>query len=263
MQEMLEDEDWATRQAITGLPSGLKLLDSLTGGLHPGEFWVVVGTPGVGRTVLAGQIALQAALERQGTVVFVSGREPSEVILANMVCALGEVVAQHLKAGSLGTEELARIAGASERLSSTGLRLWSMADDSWETSHSKSLPGLALQIGKRNGAKVLIVDDIDALLEEPILDVLSRLREWCRTAQFTLVATLPEELVMERGRLLPEVRREVDIALRLSRPGQFESSPREGEADLHVLGNRTGPIDEIVLAFQGHYRRFHDLGPRG
>ena len=69
---------------------------------------------------------------------------------------------------------------------------------------------------------------------------------------------------MEQGCLLPEVRREVDVALRLSRDDQFDlNSPRAGETDLHVLRHRTGPVEEIVLAFQGHYRRFRDLGPPG
>lgn len=259
VQEMIDVRAWATDQADVGLPTGLRDLDALTHGLRPGQLWLLAGTPGVGRTVLAGQIALHAALERRGSVIFLSGREPARIILSNMVCALGRVSPHQLAAGLADEQDQAHLETAFERLSAVNLRFWSMTDDRWDTDQSQGTPDLTRMIGRHKPARVLVVDDLDSVIDEHALDVLPRLREWCRTADFTLLATMPEELLLEQERLLPRVRREVDVALRLSRADQFDAtSPRPGEAHLQVLSHRAGPTTTLLLGFQGFFRRFVD-----
>lgn len=259
VQQLLEG-DWPNRLTVRGLPTGLNDLDSITNGLLPGTVWVVAGTPGVGRTVLACQIAKDAALGGQGTVAFLSGREHPDTILVNVVCAHARVSAHHLLAGQLSQDDHVRLAHAREQLSGAHLRILFSQDRVWQHDHGSSTPNLNLLIGRRAPAAVLVVDDVDSLLDKPLIAALPALRAWCRSANFTLVVSVPEEQVLLDGHARPEYRREADVVLRLARDDQLNlSSPRAGEADLHVLRHRAGPTGELKLAFQGHYRRFVEL----
>lgn len=46
---------------ITGVPSGVRALDALTGGFQPGDLYILAARPSVGKTSLATQIAAHAA----------------------------------------------------------------------------------------------------------------------------------------------------------------------------------------------------------
>ena len=46
---------------VTGIPTGLKLLDESTGGIQPGELFIIAGRPSMGKTAFAGGVATVAA----------------------------------------------------------------------------------------------------------------------------------------------------------------------------------------------------------
>lgn len=257
----LLDDVGPHRQPHYGLPTGLRDLDALTGGLYPGALWLLVGTPGAGRTALACQIASTAALTGPHSVSLISGRESPGLLLANMLCTHGGIPAHHLGTNELDAGEQNRLGQASERLAATNLRLLSSDDACWQHDDSTSIPDLNQLIGGQQApARLLVVDDIDLLLDQPLVQALPLLRHWCARAQLTLVVTTPEEHLIADGRPHPDVRRDPDVVLRLSRADQFDrDSPRAGEADLDVLSHRAGPTARITVAFQGHYRRFVDL----
>ena len=72
MAEATEDLDRSQegKEVLPGTPTGLPSLDRLTGGLAPGDFWIVAGRPGMGKTALALFIAL--AVSAHVPVVFFS-----------------------------------------------------------------------------------------------------------------------------------------------------------------------------------------------
>lgn len=60
-----------TPGGITGVPTGLQSLDKWTGGLHPSDYILLGGRPGMGKTALALSITLNAARKGYG-VLFLS-----------------------------------------------------------------------------------------------------------------------------------------------------------------------------------------------
>lgn len=252
--------------AAVGIPTGFSDLDSLTQGLVSGALWVVIGTSGVGLTTFAVQLAGQAATAGGASVALFLGREPTSTGLLNLMCSVGRVPAHHLRAGSISGEDAARLTQARGNLLGSSLRILTPSDQEWRFDDgSCSAPrfeGLASSPRARALARVVIIDDIDTLLGEPVRGQLPTLRAWARRAGATVIVTAPEEPLLDGNRLFPDVRRETDVVVRLSRDDQFDpNSPRAGEGDLTVLRHRTGPTAHIVVAFQGHYRRFVDLTP--
>jgi hypothetical protein len=104
---------------------------------------------------------------------------------------------------------------------------------------------------------LLVIDDVDLLLNNPMTEALPAMRAWCEKAGFAMIPTGPEEPLLWSGQVRPEVRRELDVALRLRRVDQFDPlCDRAGEADLRVVSHRRGPTADLQLGFEGHYRRF-------
>lgn len=248
--------------AVRGCPVPLADLDDLTRGLLPGALWAVFGTSGAGRTVFACQLAAAAAQAGADTALLL-GRDPASTAAANLLCAQARVPEHLLSAGRLAQDDLERLAAAAEEIAGWPLRVLTPGDDRWDFAASRSVPDMDHYVTGRTPpsrvADVLVVDDLDLLVSPPVPNVVSALRAWGKCTGQTIVVTLPDEPFVRDGILSPGLRRDVDVAVRVSRPDLHNGSPRAGEVDLHVLGHRQGPTAVIAAAFQGHYRRFADL----
>jgi replicative DNA helicase len=261
--ELVTDEQIAAL-AAHGVPTGLADLDWMTRGLLPGAVWVVLGTPGVGRTVLACQLAGSAAAAGADTVLLL-GREPASTATANLVAAQASVAEHRLRAGTLTADERSRTTAAAHAMAGWPLRVLVTSDERWEYSGGVSVPDAAAWLEPEAASlpvlgRVTVIDDLDLLTPRHPLDVLPRLCIWAQRTGQTIVVTLPEELGLQGEMAVPALRRHADVVLRLQRPDLHPAAhPRAGEADLEVLRHRQGPVAQIVLAFQGHYRRFRDL----
>jgi replicative DNA helicase len=244
--------------------TGLRDLDDLTGGLSPGTVWVILGTPGVGRTVLACQLAAGAAAAGSDTAL-VLGREPARTAAVNILCSQGRVPEHLLRHGRLTETDRGRLAAASQAVQDWPLRILTPQDERWELSGSTSMPDAAHWLDAqappaRRVAQVLVMDDLDTLIDASVLRILPLLRAWARSTEQTIVITAPEEALLQHDIAVPELRRDADVVLRVLRPDLHNPEHRRaGEADLHVLRHRQGPAGRLVVAFQGHYRRFVDL----
>jgi len=252
-----------------GVSTGLPDLDDSTGGFLPGALWLVLGTPGVGRTLLATQFATHAAVHSQVATSLVLGREPSRVALLNMYCQLARVSAGRVQRGTETSDESDRVADARRLLRTSPLSIWSSGDGLSPLEHQEELQAMcnAVDVGEGSG-RVVVIDDFDDFRwlyggdeVTPMLETLRRLRTSANGRHCTVVVTMPEEECLEAGYARPELRRSVDVILRIIRPDMFaDDSPRTGEADLQLLRNRTGRTQTHTVAFQGHYRRFVDMG---
>ncbi len=255
---LTKDAPWLRLQR-RGLATGLLDLDTVTHGLAPATLWIITGKPGTGRTMLAAQVARAAAFTG-ATTRFISGREDRDLIQSYWLAAEAGVPLHHLLAGYISPEEAVLLADAQERLEAMPLAVWTEADEEWVHDVGRSAPSLRHQVGTAHQrARVLVVDDVDILLDAHLPEVVRRLRDWTRTANFTLVVTVPEDQILEGGRLLPGIARDADVALRLAREDLFCGDPeREGEAHLDVLRNRYGPVGSIGLSFNGFRATFED-----
>jgi replicative DNA helicase len=55
------------------------------------------------------------------------------------------------------------------------------------------------------------------------------------------------------------IEQDADVVLFIHREDRYDSTVRQGEADLILAKQRNGPTDKIVVSFQGHYSRFADI----
>ena len=90
---------------ITGLATSMTELDNLTAGMHGGEFIVIAGRPGMGKTAFALRIMENVAVEQgKGCAIF-SLEMSSEQIVQRLLCSRARVGSHRLRTGSLRDHE--------------------------------------------------------------------------------------------------------------------------------------------------------------
>ena len=234
----------------TALRSGLLDLDALLISMEPGV-WVVTGLPGVGKSMLACQLARTAAVESEMSVRILHEHEDHDLLVAWLLAAQAGVPVQTMRAGMMIEADLARLHTARDSLAATPLDLLPMA--------SLGQQGLDDLLAGPASARVLAVLDGPSLV--PDATRLGDLRRWCLTANSTVILEMPVDVVVDGDdRLLPGWHDEADVVLRVERPEQSDpETDRPGEADLVIQRHRRGPTATVTVGFAGHYAMFRDF----
>lgn len=121
--------------ALTGVATGLIDLDNLLGGLHPSDLLILAGRPGMGKSGLATNIGLHAALHYrpitddegnethvEGAVVGFFSLEMSAEQLANrMLSEATGISSEKLRRGQLSREDFHKVVEESRNLSNAPL----------------------------------------------------------------------------------------------------------------------------------------------
>lgn len=102
------------RPEITGLSTGFRQFDEMTAGLQPGELFVLAGRPAMGKSTLAMNMAMHAALAGKTAAVFSMELSTSQFAL-RMLSSLGRVHATRLRTGMLEDEDWQRVSDAIRR----------------------------------------------------------------------------------------------------------------------------------------------------
>jgi len=121
--------------AITGTAVGITELDRMTSGAHPGDFWVIAGRPGSGKTSLAITMALSIAAPRAcglaseadangdatayelgGVVPYFSMEMPREQIGNRLLAAEARVDLSRIRSGHLRQDDWSKLTCAVTRL---------------------------------------------------------------------------------------------------------------------------------------------------
>jgi replicative DNA helicase len=90
---------------IKGTSTGFAKFEEMTGGLHPGDLFIVAARPSMGKTALALNIAQHVALKLKETVAVFSLEMSKESLLTRMLCATARVDSQRFRAGYLTQDE--------------------------------------------------------------------------------------------------------------------------------------------------------------
>ena len=122
---------------ITGISSGFDRYDRMTSGLHDGELTIVAARPGMGKTSLVLNMALNVASPQKlesahdpndrweepgyGVVVF-SLEMPREQIVNRMLCSEARVDVSKVRTGMLGPSDWTKLTQAASHLSN--LSVW-------------------------------------------------------------------------------------------------------------------------------------------
>jgi replicative DNA helicase len=256
-----------------GLPTGMRDLDAVIGGLRPGEMIVVGGRPSMGKSVLALEFAEHVSGELGLPVLLSSLEMSSDEVSHRRIARHARVSLEKVTRHELTDDDWARINASFDRLTGSPLKVDAKAGVS--QAHIRA----RLREMERAGeaAQLLVVDYL-GLMDKPNLDS-HQVSVAALSAGFKQIARdfdIPVVLVVQLSRL-PELRTDkrpvmsdlrdsgqieadADLVLLVYREDYYEAdSPRAGEVDVIVAKQRQGQRTTVPLSFMGHYSRIADL----
>lgn len=141
------------RPAITGVPTGIKALDKLLGGLQRGICTVAAGRPGMGKSALAMTCTANAAAAGLGVHVF-SFEDTRDAYTDRTLARECGVSADQMRGGELTAPELGKIAYGVDRV--RPLRSWLVDDRSGLTA--EEVVRAVRRAMRRNHTQLVVVD---------------------------------------------------------------------------------------------------------
>ena len=139
---------------LTGLPTGFYDLDKATAGLHAGEMIIIAARPGMGKTAIALNIAVNAAKTTKKAVAIFNLEMPAEQLVNRMRSAVGQVDSHKIQTGKLNHEDWKRINEANSQLAETNIQI---VDDAGITAAEIKAKCRTLA-NKEEGLGLVIID---------------------------------------------------------------------------------------------------------
>ena len=265
----------ASGNKIPGIPTGLADLDRMILGLNKSELILIAARPGMGKTSIALNIALHAALNEGKTIAIFSLEMSREQLVSRLLSKAALIPSQNLLTGQLTPQQWRDITDAAQSLSATDIRI----DDnptltvSEMNAQCRRIPNLDLVVidylqlmqsagsghSWSNESRTQAVSDISRMmkimakeLNVPVicLSQLSRANE-SRQDKRPMLSDLRESGAIEQ---------DADVVIGLYRDGYYNKECENPNlAEAIILKNRKGSTGTVELTWLPEYTSFGNV----
>ncbi|MGW6262984.1 replicative DNA helicase [Streptomyces sp. NPDC055085] len=277
MEGMLDELEARQNQKgeLTGVSTGFRDMDSLTGGLQAGQMIVVAARPAVGKSTLAVDFARSCSIKHGLTSQIFSLEMGRHELSMRIASAEAKVALHHMRSGTMTDDDWTRLARRMPDIDAAPLFI--------EDSPNITLNHIRSRARKRkakNGLALIIVDYIQLMesgstryadnRQQQVSEISRGLKLLAKELEVPVVAlsqlNRESEKRTDKRPVISDLResgaieQDADMVILLHRDDVHEKeSPRAGEADLIVAKHRNGPTARITVAAQLHYSRFVDM----
>lgn len=262
--ELLDDVLVSVSESATFIPSPWRHLNAAIGGFRPGAVYVVAARPGVGKTVIAAQIA--TALASEGAVAFSSLEMSANELVHRFISERVQVNVARLKNNKLTDHDYGLIKNNRELVASLNIAI----DDRASVSPS-DVRAFVRALSKKHRVSGVVVDYLQLMTSSSKAERYQQVTEFSRQMKimakdFNIPVVVLSQLNRQsenRGDGKPRIsdlresgaiEQDADVVMLLRRDGE---DPAE-ELVIDVAKNRHGHTGEVVLDWQGIYSRAVD-----
>ena len=242
-------------------PSPWPTLNTRIGGFRPGAVYVIAARPGVGKSVIAAQIA--ARLAELGSVAFSSLEMTGEELVARLISERLRINVGNIKNARMNVRDWDRLARGRQELEGlrvaiddrTGISAADVRGFARSVKRSGSLAGVVvdymqLMVSKQRMDRHLQVADFSRQLKILAKDFhvpVIALSQLNRNSEASMLAVPKLSDLRESG----AIEQDADVVMLLRREGEF---PNE-RLIIDVAKNRHGETGEVDLHWDGGYSR--------
>ena len=250
---------------MLGFSTGLKCLDEVTGGLQRGNLTVIGARPGMGKSVLAENIARHCA--KSGLSVRFQSYEMSGIELTQR----GAAAEQSIDYGRLKKYRMTQEEHNSFAEYLNEAKDWKFVIDT-EMVGIEAIAARCRLEKRKSGLDVLVVDHLHLMPRKGVNevaeldDITARLKRLAMELQIhvLLVAQLNRatEKQADKRPSLADLRgsggieQNANLVLMPYREGYYDSEAPQGTAELIIAKNRDGERGVLDLTWEGQYQRF-------
>ena len=263
-------------QGVVGIPSGFHDLDRMTGGFKDSDLIIMAGRPSMGKTSLALNVAMHAALEAKKSVAIFSLEMSKEQLTERLLTEQAQIDAQRLHRGLLTEAEFDRVSNALGPLGEAPIYI----DDS-PSMDELTMQLKARQAKMRHGVDLIVVDYLQLMhgrsrgddnRVQEVSSISRALKGLARELRVPVIAIsqlsrAPEQRPDKRP-ILSDLResgaleQDADVVMFLFRPEYYKSDEKPGVAEVIVAKHRNGPTGMVELKFRRDHTRFYNLETR-
>ena len=259
---------------LTGIPTGFRDVDEITGGLQPGELIIIAARPSMGKTALALNIARNAAVDHGKKVAIFSLEMTTRSLILRLLASEAEIDFSTLRKGFLANSAYCRLTEAGDRLSRT--EIW--VDDSGMATILE-IKAKCRRLKAERGLDLVVVDYLqlasaDGHRDRKDLEIgeISRgLKALAKELQIPVMALSqlnrgPEQRNPDQRRpILGDLResgaieQDADVIAFIYREVIYNKETEDPKlAELDIAKQRNGPTGKVDLHFEGRYARFEN-----
>lgn len=267
---------WVSPTDERGISTGIGALDDIIGRLQASRMTVIAGRPGMGKTVLAIDIARAAVFRQHESVAFFSAEMCLDEIQTRIVSAESGVRLKsltHTPRDGITRDEADQVRPVIDRLRGAPLTI----DDTpgITVSHIRTV---CRRLQQTTGLDMVIVDYLQKLRPDrprenravEVGDISGQLKELARELGVPVVvaAQINRENAARADKRpqLTDLREsgaieaDADAVVLLHRPSYYCEDDAPGESELIVAKNRSGETGVARVAAQFHVARHTDMG---
>jgi replicative DNA helicase len=258
---------------LTGLSTGFATLDEMTGGLQPGELFILAARPSMGKTALALNLGRNAAIDSGKRVAVFSLEMTTRSLVMRMLSSEAQVDFAAFRSGLISTDAHSRLMESAGRLSEA--EIW--IDESASVSILE-IRAKCRRLKSQHGLDLVIVDYLQLARgdrntqsrEQEISEISRGLKGLAKELDIPVLALSqlnrgPETRKEDKRPMLADLResgaieQDADIIGFIYRDIVYNKETEfENLAELIIAKQRNGPTGTCKLEFEGRYAQFRD-----
>jgi replicative DNA helicase len=280
----LIEQLYQQKRYVTGVESGFKDLDALTAGFQKGDFVVIAGRPGMGKTSLALNISQHVATKMKIPVAVFSLEMTKEQLMLRMLCSEARVKAHNVRTGFVGKSEWGKLTLAAGTLHDAPIYI----DDSSDLTVLE-MRAKARRLKAEVDLGLVVVDYLQLIRghrraesrQQEITHISSSLKGLAKELGIPVMALSQLSRAVEQREkkdkrpILSDLResgaieQDADVVLFIYRPALYKPRGDAGtvdegsmedkrRAEIIVGKQRNGPTGIVDVLFFEEYTRFED-----
>lgn len=253
---------------VTGFPTGFCDLDQLIHGLHGGDLIILAGRPGMGKTLLAMNIAEHIALIEKQSVAIYSLEMSKQQLIERSLVSIARIDAGKVQSGILDEDEFSKLFATVPSLCGARLFIEDRSSISITDIRSK-----CRRIKRDHGLSLIVVDYITLMSGEGenetirIGNISRGLKLLARDLNVPIIAISQlNRSVEQRSDKRPTmsdlrqsgaIEQDADLIMFIYRDEVYnKNSQYRGMAEIILAKHRNGNVGSLFLTFNGKYCRF-------
>ena len=260
---------------ITGAPSGFYDLDKVTTGFHENEFIILAARPGMGKTAIVLNIAVNVAEATKKNVAIFNLEMGAEQLAMRMISSAGQIDGYKLRTGKLEHSDWKRVNEAISQLAETNIKI----DDTPGITIGEIRAKCRRLAASKEGIGLVIIDYLQLVTasnkyagnrQQEVAEISRALKTLALELKVPIIACAQLSRAVE-GRedkrpLMSDLResgsieQDADIVAFLYRDDYFNKEARMDDNNSvveFIIGkNRSGPTKTVELLFKKNTSTF-------
>ncbi len=270
--EMHEADD---PNAMKGVPTGFHALDFKLSGLQPSDLVVLAARPSMGKTALALNIAMNAAVRHRKTVGVFSLEMSKEQLVDRLFASMLGVDSWKLQRGKLDDSDFQNMGPIMDEMSKANIFI-----DDTSASSMPEFRTKARRLQMEHGLDLLIVDYLQLMSTgnsnyagnrvQEVSEISRILKQVAKELHIPILALSQLSRAVEnRPDKIPQlsdlresgsIEQDADVVIMMFRKDFYdEDTDQPGLCDLYIRKHRNGPTGRVELTFKKEQMRFYDI----